>query len=208
MKKYNKPPHFVGNFPCDVSETFSYLYMPIKLRGEATVFYEARLNVFDKIIGAALCDFVGEYGLDRFIDSNVYITAKNLYQREGSGFNRAGWHTDGFGTDDISYIWSNKQPTIFNSGSFSLTDDDESSMVEMSEQAKEENNLSLPNNSLLRLDQFSVHKVGEVEAGMRSFVKICVSKDKYNLVGNSKNQLLDYNWEYKQRKTNRNKPQE
>ena len=86
--------------------------------------------------------------------------------------------------------------------------DDELSMIEMIDQAKEEYNVSFDNNSLLRLDQFNIHKVSDAPfEGMRTFVKISFSKDKYDLKGNSHNFLFDYDWEMKVRGENRNIPQ-
>jgi hypothetical protein len=187
-----------------VEEMFSYTYLPIKLpNGEIVV--EKRLRVFNAIIGRVACDFVGTYGLDRFSESHIYITAKHLFQK--SGFNREGWHSDGFGTDDISYIWYNKQPTIFNRTDFLLSDDDEKSMQEMIEQADYQRDFFYPNYSLIRMDQYSIHRVGPIESGLRCFLKICFSKDQYNLKGNSINYDLDYEWEYRDRKPTRNVPQ-
>jgi hypothetical protein len=205
---YNKRPKKIGEYSIDVSEYFSYQYLPIKLAGSSDIVIEKRINVFNALIGRALCDYVGEFGLDEFINSYVYLTAKHSYQKEGCGFNRPGWHSDGFGTNDINYIWSNKQPTIFNSGDFYLTDDDEISMVEMLEQADDSKNYSFPNNTLIRMDQFTIHKVAPYESGNRAFVKISISKDKYNLRGNSINYELDYDWDYVERSTKRNIPQQ
>jgi hypothetical protein len=42
---------------------------------------------------------------------------------------------------------------------------------------------------------------------MRTFVKVSFSYDKYDLVGNSHNYLLNYAWEMKERKDDRNIPQ-
>lgn len=42
---------------------------------------------------------------------------------------------------------------------------------------------------------------------MRAFLKVSFSKDKYDLLGNSHNYLMDYNWEMKARKEDRNIPQ-
>jgi hypothetical protein len=42
--------------------------------------------------------------------------------------------------------------------------------------------------------------------GMRSFLKISLSHQKYNLVGNSHNYLFDYNWDLHDRDTLRNDP--
>ncbi len=204
---YNKIPKNLGVFNCQVEEYFNFLYLPIKLRGQTELTYEERLKPFDKILGRAACDFIGDFGLDNFVDSFVYLTAKHAYQRGGTGFNRNGFHADGFGTDDSSYLWSNCQPTVFNNSDFVLSADDVDSMRQMKEQAKEENNYTFLNGSLLRLDQFSIHKVGQYIEGNRAFCKICFSKDKYNLKGNSINYLLDYKWEYQERKKERNIPQ-
>lgn len=203
---YNSSPKNLGKFYCHSDEYFSYTYLPIKLRGQSSITNEPRLKPFDSIIGRSCCDFVGEYGLNRFVDSYVYITAKHQNQREG-GFNRPGWHSDGFGTEDISYIWSDTQPTIFNRGEFFLSDDDIISMREMEEQAKEENNYFFEDFSLIRMDQFVIHKVGDYIKSPRTFIKVCISKDKYRLKGNSINHLLNYKWEYVDRKAHRNIPQ-
>lgn len=109
LRNYNKKAESLGQFEIPVRELFSYTYLPVKLIDDSVLTIEKRLQIFDDIIGRACCHFVGEYGLDRFMASYVYLTAKNQIQRDGMGFNREGWHSDGFGTDDISYIWSNRQ---------------------------------------------------------------------------------------------------
>jgi len=204
---YKASPKNLGVMECSVDEYFSYTYLPIKLQGQSALTIERRLRCFESVIGRCACDFIGDFGLDRFVGSYLYLTAKHQYQREGQGFNRVGWHSDGFGSSDISYIWSNKQPTIFNRGYFSLTDDDEFSMQQMADQADETLNYTFPNNSILRMDQFSIHRVGQFEEGTRAFIKICISDDQYRLKGNSINYDLDYKWEYKDRRAVRNVPQ-
>ena len=208
MIEYNKRPKNLGSFACQVEEYMTYIYLPIHIPNMVSPIFEQRLKVFEKIIGAACCDFIGDFGLDRYMESYVYVTAKHQFQKLGSGFNRPGWHSDGFMTDDISYVWSNKQPTIFNDTCFLLSQNDTLSMDQMEEQAKPEKNYSFPNESLLRMDQYSIHKVAEYEGGNRAFVKICFSKDKYNLCGNSINYEIDYNWEFKKRLAIRNIPQQ
>jgi hypothetical protein len=204
---YDKEPENIGIFPVDVSEFFTYLYLPIKLSGQSELTIEPRLSPLKSLIGTICCDFVGTNGLDAFVGSYVYVTAKNLYQEAGRSFNREGWHSDGFGTDDISYIWSNKQPTIFNRTTFDLGRDEIFSMVEMDQQAIASHNYTFPNETLIRMDQFTIHKVGPPEQGVRCFLKVVFSKDQYKLKGNSINYLLDYSWEYKDRVVGRNVPQ-
>lgn len=206
-KSYIGAPKNLGQFEVSAQEYFSYTYLPIKLVGQADLTYEPRLRIFDKIFGRAACDFIGQYGLDRYVNSFVYVTAKHARQREGQGFNRPGWHSDGFMTEDISYIWSNRQPTVFSDSIFELSQDDILSMQEMEEQANPMHEYSLANESLLRLDETVIHKTGEYLAGDRAFCKIVISKDKFDLKGNSINYLLPYEWEYRERATHRNIPQ-
>jgi len=191
----------------DVKETFSYLYMPIKFPEHIIVSLkmEERLRCVSPLIGRSISDFIGEYGLDRYVDSYVYITCHNLFQADAP-YNRPGYHADGFGTNDINYIWSNKQPTIFNDGPFSLSVDDTKSMQEMEDQARQENDYCYNDNSLVRLTPKDVHKVGTFVPGMRCFFKISFSKDQYRLEGNTHNYLLDYDWNMLPRKKERNTP--
>lgn len=204
---YGDAPKNLGITKIHPEEYFEYVYMPIKLAGDHEVTVEERLKIFDPLIGQACCDFIGDFGLDRYVGSYVYLTARNMYQAPNYTFNRPGWHSDGFMSDDISYIWSSTQPTIFNPGEFDLTQDDTLSMKEMEEQADESKNYSFPDFSLLRMDQFSIHRVGTPLEGVRAFFKLVVSKDKFDLVGNAHNYLLEYDWVMRPRKATRNIPQ-
>lgn len=203
---YNKIPKLVANIPLSCQEHFSYIYLPIKFPGQVKPTLEPRIECLNFIIGRACSDFIGEYGLDAYMGQYIYLTAKNQYQANGP-FNRPGWHSDGFRTNDIQYIWSNKQPTIFNKSEFNLSDDDSISMIEMQEQALPENDYTFSNFDLLRIDQYSIHRVADFEIGVRFFIKISFSKDIYALQGNSINYGLNYKWEYTPRSTERNMPQ-
>ena len=205
---YGQLPKDLGTFEVGCQEMMFYQYLPIKMPGETKLIYEDCLKPFDALVGAACCDYVGDYGLDKYVDSYVYLTAKYLFQSPGCPFNRTGYHADGFLTDDVNYLWSDKYPTIFNNSIFNISLDDTLSMKEMEDQAKEENELTYDNNKLMRMDQFVIHKVGPVtEDGMRKFFKLSVSKDKYDLIGNAHNSLIDYKWEMRERSMTRNIPQ-
>jgi hypothetical protein len=206
--RYGELPKPLGIFEVECNEMMFYQYLPIKLREQAQPVYENRLKCFDKLVGAICCDYIGEFGLDNYVNSYVYLTAKHLYQMPNCSFNRTGWHSDGFLTDDINYIWCDKYPTIFNRTEFHLPLDDLLSIEVMEKQAIPFNNYSYRENQLLRLNQYNIHKVAPVtEVGMRTFLKLSFSKDKYDLIGNSHNYLIDYNWEMKNRKEHRNIPQ-
>lgn len=135
----------------------------------------------------------------------IYLTVKRLY---GVG-NRHGWHCDGFGSDDINYIWYDSHPTKFYDGNLlKLVHDHGSSMLQMSEILYKTNKIKeYPCKSLLRMNQSSIHKVNEkLFTGLRTFVKISFSNEMYNLKGNAHNYKLDYNWDMVERSTSRNHP--
>jgi hypothetical protein len=206
--RYGQLPAVLGEYNIDCKEMMFYQYLPIKMPSTPNPAYEERLKCFDRIVGVICCDFIGVYGLDNYMASYVYLTAKYMYQTPECSFNRTGYHSDGFMTDDINYIWCDKNPTVFNSSDFDLPMDDQLSLIKMKQQAKIENEITYPENYLLRLDQFNIHKVADIQhPGMRTFLKVSFSKDKYDLVGNSHNYSLDYNWEMKQRSQSRNIPQ-
>lgn len=205
--KYGEYPKTLLTHEVKCNEMMFYQYMPIKLSGQSSITMEERLQCFENLIGASCCDFIGMDGLDKFIESNVYLTVKHAYQQAGCSYNREGWHSDGFMTDDINYIWSDRFPTVFNLTPFNLTQCHEISLVEMNDQAKDLYNIHYSDCELLRLNQYNIHKVGEITEGeFRTFFKLSFSKDKYNLIGNTHNYMLDYEWEMKPREISRNHP--
>lgn len=205
---YGELPKDLGVFEVVCEEMLFYQYLPIKLAGYSDVVFENRLTCFKDLISECISDFKIKFGNKSFKENYVYITAKSMFQVPGCSFNREGWHSDGFLTEDINYIWCDNTPTVFNSSPFVLTLDDSLSMREMDCQAKEENNVTFKEGNLLRLNQYNIHKVSEIsKPTMRTFVKISFSRDKYDLIGNSKNYLLDYNWNMRIRGKERNIPQ-
>jgi hypothetical protein len=205
--KYGDLPKRLGIHHVTCDEMLFYQYLPIKLAGDSHPIMEDRLKPFSDLTGVCNCDFIGVFGLKAFVDSYVYITAKHLYVAPGCSFNRPGYHSDGFMTDDINYIWCDKFPTIFNTSQYALTMHHEYSLSEMEAQSLSDKEVRYSDNELLRLNQFSIHKVADVERpSMRTFFKLSFSKDRYNLIGNSHNYLLKYDWEMKPREEIRNHP--
>lgn len=206
--QYTQLPRDLGKFSVVCDEMMFYQYLPIKLKGIREPTIESRLLCFCEIIEFVCAEFIKEYGLKAYKENYIYLTAKKMYQTRGTSFNRKGFHSDGFMTDDINYVWSDKNPTVFNNSNFKLTLDDNVSMLEMESQADKRNDFFYPNETLLRLNQYNIHKVfdGDFE-GFRTFLKLSFSKDKYDLKGNSKNYSLDYDWEMRDREIKRNIPQ-
>lgn len=205
--KYGELPTSLGIYDIKLTEMFFYQYLPIKLSGGLHPLYEDRLKPFNLIIGAICCDYIAKNGLNSYKDNFIYLTAKHLFQNPNCEFNRPGWHSDAFLTDDINYIWCNNNPTTFNTSDFILSQDHELSLTEMECQALPSNNIRYADNELLRLNQFNIHKVTEIKQPcMRAFLKVSFSPEKYNLLGNSHNYLLNYNWDMKPREVQRNHP--
>jgi hypothetical protein len=208
MSKYGELQKVIAKIEITFSEMMFYQYLPIKLVDNTDIRVEKRLQFLESIIGTACCDFIGAYGLNRFVNSYVYLTVKHQYVSPSFHFNRLGWHSDGFMTEDINYIWSDKIPTVFNTSPFLLPMDDVQSIICMESQALPKNDVTFEDCTLLRLNEFNIHRVGDVKGVcLRSFIKISFSKDVYDLKGNSINYELNYNWDYRERGGNRNIPQ-
>jgi len=202
MNNYGIKPQVITNIPIDCKEMLFYMYLPIKMIGSMEFRLPEQLKVFQPLI-----DLVIKHEGEKLKDKLVYITAKHIYASPDNVGNRPGYHSDGYGTDDVNYIWTNKFPTVFCIQNFNLSEDCSTSLTQMKEQALKTNEITFPVNTLLRLDELNVHRTPDIEVGgMRTFVKISISTEKYNLVGNSHNYLFDYDWKMFDRCEIRNHP--
>jgi len=200
--KYGGKPEVIGTFDIDCQEMMFYMYLPIKMIDNPQFYIPEQLKAFQPLIDAVI-----EYEMNHIGNKYIYITAKHIYVTPDNLGNRAGYHSDGFLTDDVNYIWTNKHPTIFCVQDFDISDNCELSMCQMNYQADKENEITYPVNTLLKLDQGIIHRTPTItEGGMRTFVKISISSEKYNLIGNSHNYLIDYNWFMYDRNKVRNHP--
>lgn len=206
MTEFGAPPRPVRGF--DLRETFvevmHYMYLPVLMPGTEVRLPE-RLNFARPLIEVATTNFRSTTGNEPLY---VYLTARRGYATPGNPLNRPGWHTDGFGTDDVNYVWTDSFPTLFACHEFEgiCPMDHVRSLAQFEEQARVTD--LAPLGYLVRLDQYVVHSAPEIPApgGMRSFIKISFSGDRYNLVGNSHNYLFDYDWKMYPRNVVRNDP--
>lgn len=202
-KIFNGVPVDLGRFNCITNEVLYYLYLPVSMPSYSDFVIPEALNPF-----CVLLHEVHRNEPSRFIDEYIYITVKRMFVGNGLSANRPGWHSDGFMSDDLNYVWYDSAPTVFTKGTFFLTLDHIVSLREMNEQANVSDEIMYPTCHLLKLDQHVIHRVNEdiPKMIMRTFVKISISKKRYNLIGNSHNYLIPYTWTMHDRSIIRNDP--
>lgn len=194
--EYGTAPKILGEFDIEATEFCYVQYLPIALPGDIWRIPPNLMWV------APLMNCVEVWATDY-----VYLTVKHVFVSGSDCGNRPGWHSDGFGTDDLNYIWCDRSPTEFAIQPFKLSADCSTSMQEMEDQFVHGTEIVYPPKTLLLLDQGVIHRTPTFCApGYRTFVKISVSKHRYNLKGNAHNYLLDYDWDMVERTAERNHP--
>lgn len=212
-KIYGTAPIEVAKIECNIEEMFFYQYLPIRIMGHKYYLKFAipdQLNIFWPLLWQIEQDFIKMNGEDEFYNTNIYLTAKRLFVTSGCGLNRDGWHTDGFGSDDINYIWCDTHPMKYVTGKWNNISDDHNESLKQFQQIGQSgvNTNWCEPNTIYRLDDTVIHAQDEYSGDpfIRTFVKVSFSKEKYNLKGNSHNYLLSYEWEMKDRNVERNHP--
>jgi hypothetical protein len=201
--EYGVLPEIVANIPIKVTECMYYLYMPIKMpHGDIVV--PPRLEQFNPLLEKITDKYVGTTLWD---DSYLYITAKHMLVNPNFWGARGGYHSEGFGTNDINWIWYDKNPPTFSKTKFNVSNNPRKSLQEFTDQANYKDEVRYREHSLLELPPKTVYKVTPVTRYFQStFVRYTLSKDKYNLIGNSHNYGIDYNWRMFERSPDRNYP--
>jgi hypothetical protein len=209
---YGNAPKNVGQMDFDTSEMMFWLYCPIKLPGMCFERLPPNLEKFAALTEKVFDDVYDSYGPEHWCNSYVYLSAKTIYVSEAAPGNRLGWHSDGFLTNDINYIWADMNPTLFlplpELVAFSA--DHNAALDEMERLAVDNwwNQCSYPEKSLLRLDQTVLHAVNPcAQAGLRTFLKVSISDKPYALKGNSINHALKHPTPDEVRQAERNCPQ-
>lgn len=200
-RTYGALPEDMGLLDLSPVEMMFWMYCPVRTPGSHFVI-PPNLERFKPILLAA---FNSEASGDS--DRYVYLTAKTLWVGGDNIGNRPGWHSDGFGTDDINYIWYDRAPTEFIEDSFTLPGDCEDAMVAMTVRAAARPLVTYPDKHLLRLTPSCIHRSPvRFAEGMRTFVKVSISTERYNLEGNSINHGLIEHWPLVPREAVRNHP--
>ena len=195
----------LGFVDINPQEMMAYLYLPIKMADSHNVLWEPRLDIFETLIIESKHWFIDRYNKREFFDRYMYITAKRLFVTPENIGNRPGYHCDGFGTDDVNLLWTDKFPTIFNSSTVTVRNDDFLALEDMEKGALPENEFSFPVGHLIAIDSHCLHRTPDISvSGMRTFVKISFSRHKFNLGGNTHNYLFNYEWDLHERQEVRN----
>jgi len=196
---YGSLPDDLGLIDIDPKEMMFWMYCPVKVPyGELCL--PDNLKLFQPIIDGVMAN-------DDVHAKYMYLTAKTLWVEGSYIGNRAGWHSDGFGTDDVNYIWYTDCPTEFIGGEFHLSTDCDQSMIEMEKIAETSKIITYGNKHLLRLTPEVIHRSPIIfPSGIRSFVKVSLSDNVYDLEGNSINHGLGVKFNLHPRKVERNHP--
>lgn len=199
MTRYGGRPTLIRSFDITLPEMMFYQYLPVVMPG-SQVMLPPNVECCREMIGAT--------GLYARNYKYVYLTAKKGWASPGNPLNRPGWHCDGFGSDDLNFIWWRGVGTVFAVQEFNdISDDHFISIEQFKEQIKPEFIRTGDAKHLYMLDSTVVHAPPEIkEGGMRQFIKISLSNDRYNLVDNSHNYLFDYDWKMHPRSVIRNDP--
>lgn len=213
MNAYGKPPEAIAEFEIpEWDEFMHYLYLPVKMP-----YSNYRLPPNLAFLRPVLTAVYGDQSAKWYNSAYFYVTARRGYATPENPLNRPGWHCDGFGSDDLNYIWWDRWGTRFSEIEFpNISDDHIKSLRQFEDEIAWHRQhhssatawKTYPDKTLYRLDRYVVHNTPIVPApgGMRSFLKISVSEHRYNLVGNTHNYLFDYDWKMYPRDILRNDP--
>lgn len=209
---YGAPPQLIDVFPdMDLVELQFLQYLPIFMPDVSVVRMPPNLfaiHDFRHMLHAVMED---NGGLEKMAADGlyVYVTTRHGFATPGNPLNRPGWHCDGFGTQDLNYIWWNRWGTRFAGQPFFNIDSGHVKSMEQFEQQLDPEKVYTPETGgLYRLTPFVVHTTPEIPepGGMRQFIKFSVSPHRYNLLGNTHNYLFEYDWKMYERDALRNDP--
>ena len=207
MKIYGKMPEVIEEVELENNSTMMCLYMLVN----KPLTHMAQLPDQYLWVGDLLDEVFFDMDTNEIFEKYVYLTVKSGWVSGDHTMQRPGFHTDGFMTDDINYLWSDNNPTQFIGGCIMGVPEDHEESLEYFDSILEGTGLEpkeYPNNTLLKLNDRVIHRARPVMTpGFRNFVKITVSDHQYRLKGNTVNPMLDSGWVNDvERKVGRNCP--
>jgi hypothetical protein len=204
MIVYGKLPISLGAIECDLKEVMYYLYLPVRM-GNSAVLLPGNIECVRPLIERAE-NYCQKYGRRYHY---CYVSARKGWATPDNPLNRPGWHADGFGTDDLNFVWWAGPGTRFAHQPFdNISNDHVESIRQFQEQVKPENIVTFPDRSLYVIDPSIVHATPQIEPPgcWRQYIKVSMSDERYNLENNSHNYMFTYSWPMHGRETYRNDP--
>lgn len=201
---YGSLPQIVGKFDFDLPEVMHYLYLPVVI-GNSDIALPHNIACCIEMVKGSI-DF---HAKDRKKYRYIYLTARKGWASPDNPLNRPGWHCDGFGTDDMNFVWWVGPGTRFAIQDFeNISADHVESLKQFELQIDPHSIVTYPQKTLLAIDPYCVHATPLIDAPgcWRQFIKISCSNHRYNLENNSHNYLFDYEWPLHSRETLRNDP--
>jgi len=183
--------------------------MPIALAGDIAVHIPPEYAFaydFVMMVGKFLHTKYGDLWSEH---RNFYLSLKHTMVPKGQPQTRPGWHTDGYGTDDLAFLWCDAVPTLFLKQAMRVSENDERALSRMNEFAdvtKSEHGLP---GRVYGMDDTVIHAPSSsYHLQPRRFMKLSVSRYAYDLKGNARNRLLPTEWQpTRERGVNRNQPE-
>jgi hypothetical protein len=204
MIVYGKLPADLGAVACDLKEVMYYLYLPVRM-GNSAVLLPSNIECIRPLIQRAELHANKQGKCYRY----CYVSARKGWATPDNPLNRPGWHCDGFGTDDLNFVWWAGPGTRFAHQAFeNIKPDHSQSLTQFDEQVRSENIVTFPERCLYVIDPSVVHATPQIEAPgcWRQYIKISMSDERYNLENNSHNYMFTYNWPLHSREMERNDP--
>lgn len=144
---------------------------------------------------------------EKINDYYCYITLDKRIVKKGTTTRKEGIHVDGFQGArlgerlpiDHSYILSNNHPTIFYNQSFEVKNDWDKTCHNYFEGFEQQKNghsqVTYPNNNVLLIDAYCLHEAPPViEDTFRTFLRLSYTVREFDRLGNSHNNMFDYEW--------------
>lgn len=197
-------PRHIGFIGTRLTEVMYYLYLPVVI-GDSSICLPRNVEPCREIIEQSIKAATKLNRKFRY----VYLSARRGFATPDNPLNRPGWHCDGYGTDDLNYVWWDGPGTRFAVQKFTgISVDHKFSLEQFQHQVKPEFITSGLMHGLYELTPDVVHATPIIPPPgcMRQYVKVSLSNSRYNLEGNSHNYMFDYDWNLQSRELVRNSP--
>ncbi len=128
-------PQPMGHSDIHLPEVMYYLYLPVVMQPEmpgGAIMLPHNIECLRPLVREAIRSMAHE----RY--RYVYVSARKGWATPDNPLNRPGWHCDGFGTNDMNFVWWRGPGTRFICGKWQVTTDHLESLEEFDRFARAE----------------------------------------------------------------------